>query len=108
MRYSPSITGIENGYLHGKIFNLENFWKKYNLHFPKDQRTHEDISLTFQLMAIEKIFQEKIKIYATDLVTYIWYKYPNSFTNRPHYYKNEKISRDFSDKYFNNYVKATL
>lgn len=32
-------------WVHGKFYNLENFWRKFNIHFIKDLKTHEDIAL---------------------------------------------------------------
>lgn len=32
-------------WVHGKFYNIENFWKPYKLHFKKDLRTHEDLYL---------------------------------------------------------------
>ena len=107
MRYNPFLNNQQSGYLHGKFFHLENFWKKYGLYFPKDLRTHQDIAIACQLTALKKIYPE-IKDFRTDLVTYIWYKHSKSLTNRMHYYKNETQPRPFYDIWFNNYVKGTL
>ena len=108
MKYDPTSLERETGYLHGKFFHVESFWKKYGLHFPKDLRSHQDIALTFQLIAIQKKYKEELVGYKTNLITYIWYKYPNSTTNKLHYYKDEKVPRQFYDIWFGDYVKATL
>ena len=108
MRYIPTKLDRETGYLHGKFFHLENFWKKYSLHFPKDLRSHEDIALTFQLMAIQEKYKKELNAFKTDLITYIWYKQPDSQTNKLHYYQKEEQPRQFYDIWFDDYVNATL
>lgn len=108
MRYDPTQTDTETGFLHGKFFHLEKFWNKYDLHFPKDLRSHQDIALTFQLIAIQNTYKQKTNAFKTSLITYLWYKYPDSQTNKLYYYKEEKQPRQFYDIWFDDYVKASL
>ena len=108
MQYDPFSANQQPGWIHGKFFHLENFWKKYNLHFPKDLRSHQDIALTFQLIAIQKKYKEDTVIYKTNLITYTWYKYPNSSTNKLYYYKEETKPRHFYDIWFKDYIQASL
>ena len=107
MRYLPSEHRQEKGYLHGKFFNLDNFWKKYGLSF-KNLRSSEDLAICSQIETLIHGFPNDVVVYKTSFICYQWYHRRNSFTTRVHYYKDENIPRSFSDRYFNNYVKGTI
>ena len=108
MVYNPLNVKNETGYLHGKYFHLQNFWKKYNLYFPKDLKSHQDIALTMQLILLQRYVPDEIVHLKADLITYIWCKHQNSLSNRTYYYKDQDKPRKFSNMFFNNYVNAIL
>ena len=91
------------GWTHGKFFNLDNFWKKYNLHYIKDMTSHEDVCLSTELQFIR--VTQQIPIYTTNIATYIWIANPESLSNRK--YIDQSGERVFIDKFFVDYMQAT-
>lgn len=91
------------GWTHGKFFNLDNFWKKYNLHYVKDMASHEDICISSQLEFIRLAYN--IPVYKTDLTTYIWISNPDSLSNRK--YTAERKERVFIDMFLIDYMEST-
>jgi glycosyltransferase involved in cell wall biosynthesis len=91
------------GWNHGKFYNVDRLWRKFNIHFVKDMKTHEDIyisTIVNSLMAYLNHTAPHIDIY-----TYIWYKRPGSITNTS--YRYEGKFHQFLDIYFNDYVTST-
>lgn len=68
------------GWTHGKFFNLDNFWKKYNLHYIKDLRSHEDVCLSTEMEFVRKAYN--VEISSIKLPTYIWVYSPESTSNK--------------------------
>ena len=66
--------------LHGKIFNLENFWKKYDIHFKKDLFTHEDIYVINKIKCIMEV--NKIKALHLNMANYVWFDNKKSLSNK--------------------------
>lgn len=84
------------GWLHGKFYNLDNFWKKYDIHFPKDMKTQEDAAICAQCNCIMEHLNRTpfyIRLY-----TYIWYYHTNSLSNSG----NSYFEANFKD-----YLKST-
>ncbi len=95
---------INAGWTHGKIFNLDNFWKKYNLHYVKDMASHEDVCLSSQLEFVRIAYN--IELYKIDNISfYIWIANPNSLSNRKYVIQSKE--RVFIDAFFIDYVQAT-
>ena len=67
------------GLLHGKLFNRENFWNKYNIHFKKDMFTHEDTYVTTVIRCI--LEQYKLDPLHIDLFNYVWFNNGKSLSN---------------------------
>ena len=91
------------GWTHGKFFNLDNFWKKYNIHYVKDMTSHQDVCISTQLEFIRTGYN--IDIYQCDIPTYIWIQNPESLSNRK--YTLQRKERVFLDVFFIDYVEST-
>lgn len=86
------------GLLHGKFFNRENFWNKYDLHFKKDMFTHEDTYLTsVAKCALRQANHDALHI---DEFTYVWFNNSKSLSNR------DGI-RTFLEEHFHYYMEGT-
>lgn len=94
---------INAGWTHGKIFNRENFWKKYNLHYPKDLTSHEDVALCTQLDYIRATYN--LEYYVLTIPFYVWIENPNSLSNRK--YVDESKERVFLDAFLIDYMDST-
>ena len=91
------------GWTHGKFFNLDNFWKKYNIHYVKDMTSHQDVCITTQLEFVRTGYN--IDIYQTEIPTYIWIENPESLSNRK--YTLQRKERVFLDVFFIDYMEST-
>ena len=89
---------------HGKFYNRQ-FWNKYNIHFVKDLLSHEDVAITAQLnciMQLQHIPEEQAWV-----ETAHWLKNPESLSNRPYFYKDEKFPRVFLEMFYIDYLNST-
>lgn len=87
-----------HGLLHGKVFNRENLWNKFNIHFKKDMFTHEDTYITTVIKCImEHLNRKPLHI---DLYNYVWFNNSKSLSNA-------NGLRDFLEEHFHYYVEAT-
>lgn len=91
------------GWTHGKFFNLDNFWKKYNIHYVKDMTSHQDVCICTQIEFIRTAYN--LQYYQVDLPTYVWIEDPNSLSNRK--YTEQQKERVFLDVFLIDYVEAT-
>ena len=94
------------GWTHGKFYNLDNFIKKFNLHFKKDLLSNEDIYFTTNVNCyIEYLHSKRLDAgtYCNNLFTYVWYSHPQSLSHS--LYDDEKIT--FFEKTFLDYAEAT-
>lgn len=91
------------GWTHGKFFNLDNFWKKYNIHYIKDLTSHQDVCISTQIEFIRTGLH--VDIYQCDIPVYIWIEDPNSLSNRK--YTAERKERVFLDVFFIDYIEST-
>lgn len=66
------------GLLHGKFFNLEEFWKFHDIHF-NNIITNEDIYIMNIIKSYAKYYL--IDIYKCDFATYIWYNNSESLSH---------------------------
>lgn len=96
-----------NGWTHGKFFNVDNFWRRYNVHYIKDLLSHEDVAINSQMACIS-IEHPEIKIYNSNIITYTWVHREESLSNRKYYYQNEQFDRPFLDVFFTDYLDATI
>ena len=94
------------GWTHGKFFNRDNFWDKYHLHYIKDLKSHEDISISSQLNCIFGM-DSHIEVINTNLITYKWVQKDDSITNKI-YYDKDGVERPFLDIFFRDYLTSTV
>ena len=91
------------GWNHGKFYNMDNLWRKYNVHFVKDMKSHEDIYISSIMnVLMESLGAEPLHI---SIYTYIWYKRPGSITNTR--YKIDGKDHQFLEIFFDDYVRST-
>ena len=67
------------GWTHGRFFNLDNYWKKYNFHYIKDLKSHEDVSIA-ALMNCVQYANPQLQIYDSNIYVYIWKYHKNSLS----------------------------
>ena len=91
------------GWTHGKFFNLDNFWKKYNLHYIKDLYSHEDVCLCTQLDFLRCVL--KLDYYIVTVPCYIWNEVATSITNKK--YIEQSKEREFLDAFYVDYIEST-
>jgi glycosyltransferase involved in cell wall biosynthesis len=84
---------------HGKFYNLDNFWKKYDIHFKKDLLTHEDIYIS----SVVNCACDRFSTQPTELsiFTYIWNARPTSVS------RADYQGRNFLEIYFRDYIAST-
>lgn len=93
------------GWTHGKFYNLDNLWKKYNIHYLKDLLSHEDVYLTCRISTVlDKLHFEgsDALTYLDDLFTYCWV---TRMESQSHQYDDSNYN--FLELHFIDYVKAT-
>ena len=91
---------------HGKFYNLDNFWKKYNLHFIKDLASHEDIAICTQVACTLSALGVTSATYF-NFPTYAWTDNPNSVSHIKYTVNGEADPRYFLEVFFRDYLEAT-
>lgn len=92
------------GWCHAKAFNVDNVWKKYNVHFEHDLRSHEDIYICSQLNCImEALDREPLYV---DYPVYIWYVRKDSLS-RSKYAEQNHDDVPFFEHFFDDYLHVT-
>lgn len=94
------------GWTHGKFFNLDNYWKKYNFHYIKDLKSHEDVCITSLINCVQYA-NPQLEQYEGNIYVYIWKHYENSLSNQL-YFTKDGYQRNFIDKFFIDYLTATI
>lgn len=96
-------------WLHGKFYNLDNLWKKYDIHFPKDLRTHEDIAIGTVISCIIHTLGDYQCTYLA-CPTYMWTFNPESISHSS--YVPEKLddgcNHEFLELTFEDYIRSKL
>lgn len=93
------------GWTHGKFFNKDNFWDKYNFHYIKDLTSHEDISISSQINCVFSV-EKDLKIIESKVLTYQWVEREESESNKP-YFDEDGVQRPFLDIFYVDYIKST-
>ena len=94
------------GWTHGKFYNLDNFIKRFDLHFKKDLMSNEDIYFTTSVNCILDYLHAKhldAGIFVNELFTYIWYSHPRSLSHT--LYDDGKVT--FFERTFLDYAEST-
>ena len=93
------------GWLHGKFYNVDNFWKKADIHFPKDLKTHEDIAICSIVNC--EMFHLKIKAPTFfDKITYI-YRSSDTSTYKQMTQTKFNVGHGFLECYYIDYLNST-
>lgn len=93
------------GWTHGKFYNLDNLWREYNIHYPKDLTSHEDIYITSTVSCIMQNIYKRGQnglTYLNDLYTYGWINKSDSLSH-----SKQIGGYDFLELYFTDYIDAT-
>lgn len=84
---------------HAKFYNLDNLWRKFDIHFKKDLRTHEDIYISSTINWI--MTENQFGHLAADVFCYYW-------NNRPTTISREKYGDyPFLEVFMGDYVEST-
>lgn len=86
-------------WMHAKFYNLDNFWKKYDIHFKKDLLTHEDICVSSQINCAA-VMSGKEPTYL-DIFCYIWMARPTSIS------REKYGDRTFLEVFYRDYIEST-
>lgn len=92
-------------WIHGKFYNLENFWKRCQLHFPKDLKTHEDIAMGNEVKCALHALGDPSIIYV-ESPTYRWSWNPDSISHSEYYSEKAQEEHPFLESHFDDYLRA--
>lgn len=101
-RFDESMVEIEmhnfTELLHGKFFNKENLWDKYDIHFKKDMFTHED---TYVITCIKCVLKHLDREpFHIDIFDYVWFNNSKSLSN-------STGLMNFLEEHFHYFIEAT-
>ena len=88
-------------WMHGKFYNLDNFWKAKNFHYKLNLRTHEDIYISSKTICELHRLNMASPVYI-ELFCLKWKAWDDS-TSRLLYAK-----RGFLEQFFNDYAESTI
>lgn len=91
---------------HGKFYNLDNFWKKYNIHFVKDLKSHEDIAICTQVSCTLAALGRTSATYF-EFSSYMWTDNPESVSHIKYTANGEEEPRYFLEVFFKDYIAST-
>ena len=86
-------------WMHSKFYNLDNFWKKYDIHFKRDLLTHEDICVSSQINCACIISGKEPSYF--DIFTYYWMSRPTTIS------REEYDGYEFLEVFFKDYIEST-
>lgn len=89
-------------WLHGKFYNMDNLWRKYDIHFIKDLKTHEDIAMG-DLISCALHAEGKVECAYVEEPTYMWTDDPRSTSNTNYVGKD---GHPFVERYFADLIKS--
>ena len=97
-------------WVHAKFYNRENFWNKYQIEFPKDLKTHEDIAISGQVNGIAVCHKEELgEFLYIPLVTYLWNHNEESVSHSKYVPKLiDGKAYGFWERHFDDYLRSTL
>jgi len=76
-----AITTYEHNssWTHGKLYNLDRFWKKYDIHYKPTLKTHDDIYISSLVNIL--VETHSINAVCMDTSLYAWRQNPESLSN---------------------------
>lgn len=94
-------------WVHAKFYNLENFWRKYNFHFPKDLKTHEDIAVGNQFKCVSTHLGDLEVKYISEPL-YKWTYNLESISHKTYYSEEAQQDHPFLEKAFQDYLDSDM
>lgn len=91
---------------HGKFYNLDNFWRRYDLHFIKDLKSHEDIAICTQVSCTLSALGIASATYF-NFSSYMWTDNPESISHIKYTANGIDDERYFLEVFFRDYIAAT-
>lgn len=85
---------------HAKFYNLDNFWKRYDIHFKKDLLTHEDIYISSVVNCAIQDANGDNPLHI-NIFCYIWNNRPTTISRE--IYGNHS----FLESFFKDYIEST-
>lgn len=86
---------------HAKFYNMDNLWKKFDIHFKKDLRTHEDIYISTLMNWIMMEKNDCNSPTYLDIFCYYWNNVPTSISRQK--YGNHP----FIEVFMGDYLEST-
>jgi len=96
-------------FVHGKFYNLQNFWKTFNIHFIEDLKTHEDIAVGTQTKyALHSI--EGATVTYIESPVYKWMDNEDSTSNINYVTKKDEngIDHTFLERNYNDWLVSNI
>ena len=90
---------------HGKFYNKDNLWDKYNIHFIHDLKSHEDIAICTQVSCVLSTYLPNYSYVHTPV--YAWTDNPQSVSHAKYTVETEEGPREFLEVFFEDYVTST-
>lgn len=88
-------------WMHGKFYNLDNFWKANDLHFKTNLVSNEDIYVSNRIHNILHLLGKNEVAWLNEF-TYLWKAWPDSTS---HLKYNDELT--YMEYYFYDYIDAT-
>ena len=66
-------------WMHGKFYNLDNFWKAYGFHFITNIKSGEDVAISSRVRCVLHSLNSEMNF--LEKVTYTWRKWPDSLSH---------------------------
>lgn len=88
-------------WMHGKFYNLDNFWKANDLHFKTNLKANEDIYVSNRVHTILHLLGKDEVAWLYDF-TYVWRAWPDSTS---HLQYSDELN--YMEYYFYDYIDAT-
>lgn len=85
---------------HAKFYNLDNFWKAFDIHFKKDLLTHEDIYISSRVNCAILAANGDNPLYINEFC-YIWNARPTTIS------REKYGNHSFMEAFFNDYILST-
>lgn len=97
-------TDVTNGWTHGRFYNHDNLWKRYDVHYKKDLMSHEDIYLTCTIDCIGEKLTKTGTVFKHhyEIDTYLWHHKHDSLSHKDY------DGTIFLEKHFTDYLESTL
>ena len=88
-------------WMHSKFYNLDNFWKTFDIHFPRNLLTHEDIAISSKCNCLMYKLGILHPLYIEEYVV-VWRAWPDSTS------RGMDDNRLFIEKHLEEYINSTV